>query len=158
MLESRDRFPQWMRTGPVNQVQIDEVEAETPQAPFARGRHAGPICVLRVDLADNEHVIARNRLGSQRIGERKTNDFLRSAFAVHFCSVNNPVAKIDRGSDRTDLARALAGRLAHAPGPQSDRRDCLRISESRRKHGYRARTPLMITFINDGKRRYCVQC
>jgi hypothetical protein len=77
---------------------------------------------VRVHLADDEDLLARQRPVAQGLGQRSADHFLGAAFAVHLGSVDHAPAEIERRADGGHFARAPRRALAHAPGAQPERR------------------------------------
>ncbi|MCY1382946.1 hypothetical protein D9M69_710250 [compost metagenome] len=70
---------------------------------------------MRVDLADQEHLIAQ-------AGDGFADDQLGTTLAVHFRRVDQPQPQFDALTQRGDFLAALAGILPHAPGTLANHR------------------------------------
>ena len=112
---------------------------EAPLAAALAGRaHADAAGVVRVDLADHEHLVAPHRAGAQRLGERLAHHLLGAAFAVHLGGVDHAVADLQREAQRRHLARPLTRALAHAPGAEAERGAGVPIGKADVLHGKEA--------------------
>ncbi|MCY1182167.1 hypothetical protein D9M73_227130 [compost metagenome] len=112
-LEGFDGFLQRVLATPVQQVQVDAVAAQACEAALAGGRHAAPAGIVRVDLADQKHLVAAP-------GNGLANDFFRTAFGIHLGGVDQCQAQLDTLLQRRHFAAALARVFAHVPGTLAD--------------------------------------
>ena len=120
-LERVDRLGEGNAARPVQQIAVEVVETESLQAALARSEGAARTGVLRIDLADDEQVVARDRALAQCGGERLAHDLLGAAFAVHLGGVDDAPADLERGANRRDLALPARRRLADVPSAQAER-------------------------------------
>lgn len=114
-LEGLDRLGEGDRAAPVQQVDVDPIGLEPLQAALAgldRGTLAG---VVRIDLADDEQLVAP---AADRFGNR----LLRTALAIHLRRVDQGHAEIDGELDGGDFLGAARAVFAHAPGADSEGR------------------------------------
>jgi hypothetical protein len=122
VLERLDRLFERDIAAPVQQVAVEVVETEPLEASLARRGGGARAGVVRVDLADDEELVARHRARAQRSGERLADDPFGAAFAVHLGGVDDAPAHVDRGANGSDLALSPRRRLAHPPGAEAERR------------------------------------
>src|SRR5438445_1806155 len=108
-----------MWTGPVEQVQIDAVQRESLATAIARRGDAGAAGVVRINLADDEQLLARDGAGAQRFGKRLAEDVFRSTFAVHLGGIEHAIADLEREPNGGHLVATRARRFAHMPGSES---------------------------------------
>ena len=101
LLEGGDRLGQRMRAAPVQQVEIDAVRLETLQAALAGGDGACARGVVRIDLADEEDLIAPARHG---VGH----DLLRPALAIHLGGIDEVRPRSRPSLQRPGLGGAIA--------------------------------------------------
>ena len=97
-----------MLAAPVQQVQVDALQPQAVPAALAGIVHALPAGVVRVDLADDEDLVAHQRAGAHRLGERLADDLFRATLAVHLGGVDDAVAHLQRQAHGGHLGRALA--------------------------------------------------
>ena len=85
------------RAAPVQQVQVNGVHSETPQAALASGNRAAARRILRVDLADQKHIAASaaNRFADQLFG---------GALSVHLGGIDQRHAEVDSTLQRHNLS------------------------------------------------------
>ncbi len=72
----------------MQQIKIDAVGFHPLQAAFASLDSPLAACVVGIDLADQEHLIAPPL-------DRLADDFLRAAFAIHFGGIDQRHAEIE---------------------------------------------------------------
>jgi len=122
-LEGRDRLRERHRAAPVQQIQIEPIRVQTFEAAFARRNHAAPARVMRIHLADKEHLVTQSckRFAEQRLG---------CAVAVHFGGIDQRHAELDAASQRVDLSRAARRLLAHLPCALPEFRDALAVGQA----------------------------
>ncbi|MNT52707.1 hypothetical protein D3C72_1897460 [compost metagenome] len=106
----------------MQQVQVDAVGAQPPQAALARLHGAAAAGVERIDLADQEGLIAPPRQGL-------ADHFLGLALAVHLGGIDQPQAQVQAQPQRGDLFGARGGRLAHVPRSHAERGDALAVGQ-----------------------------
>src|SRR6185295_19521483 len=75
-LEARDRLLERMASRPVEQVRVEPVRPQTPEARLAGAAHAGRRGVRRQDLRHEEQLVAS-------AGDRLADDLLDGPVAVH---------------------------------------------------------------------------
>ncbi|MCY1554452.1 hypothetical protein D9M68_910260 [compost metagenome] len=99
----------------MQQVEVDALGIQPPQAARAGRRHTLAAGVVRIDLADQKHLLAHpgNRLAHHQLG---------AAFAVHLGRVDQAQAQLDTLAQRRHFRAPLAGHFAHAPGALTDQR------------------------------------
>ncbi len=114
-LELLDDLGERRAAAPVQQVQIEAVGAEAAQAAIARGDRAAARGVLRIDLADQVHVVAAS-------GDRFADHLLRAALPVHLRRVDQPESEVETESQGRDLGVTLVRVLSHAPGSEAESR------------------------------------
>ncbi|CAI8795829.1 hypothetical protein EMIT0196P_20331 [Pseudomonas chlororaphis] len=115
-LEGFHRFFKRVLATPVQQVQIDIVGPQAPQAAVAGLGNAFAAGVVRVHLADQEHPVAL-------AGDGGANHFLRAALGIHLGGIDQTQAPFDTGLQCGNLGVALVALLAHAPGTLANHRD-----------------------------------
>jgi hypothetical protein len=103
---------------PVQQIEIDAVGLQPSQAALAGRDRAASRRVFGQHLADEEDLLAPAR-------DRRPDDFLRPAVAVHFRGVDQRHAEIETQPQRRDLLAAPPAVLAHRPGAPPERRHAL---------------------------------
>ena len=93
------------------------------QAALARRGDTAPAGVVRIDLADEEDVIAPpgNGLAYQRF---------REAFAVHLGRVDQPQTQVEAQAQRGDFFGAGGTVVAHVPGAHAECRDAFAVGQS----------------------------
>src|SRR5436190_5392931 len=80
-LKGRQGFGDWYLPAPVKEIQIDIVSSKPSQTAVAGSGSAFQRCVVRVNLADEEHFLPPT-------GDRLADQPFCLAFAIHFCCVN----------------------------------------------------------------------
>ena len=114
-----ERLRERLRAAPVQQIEVEAVGLEPLEAALAGRDDAAPRGVVRIDLADQAHLVApaRDRLGD---------DLLGAAFAVHLGGVDQGDAEIEPELQRGDLGveRAAPARpCPRCPGRAPASRD-----------------------------------
>jgi hypothetical protein len=132
--EAGDGVAQRVRAGPVQQVEVDVIEHQAPAAALAGGDDAGAARVVRIDLADDEHLIARHRAGAQRLGERPAEHLFGTAFAVHLGRVEDAVTEFEGEAHGGHLLCPARGRFTHLPGAQAEGGQAGSIRQSHSVH------------------------
>ena len=89
------------RAAPMQQIEVDAIGAEAPQAALAGGDGTPARGVVRVDLADDEDLVAAP-------GDGFAHHLLGAAFAVHLGGVDEAHAEVEPESKRRHLCLALA--------------------------------------------------
>jgi hypothetical protein len=108
----------------VQQVGVEVVEAEAGEAALAGGDGAARRGVVRIDLADDEHVVARQRPArSASASAAPTTSSAPPSPYISAVSIDAP-ARLERAADGRDLAPAGARVLAHAPGAEPSDESC----------------------------------
>ncbi len=107
-----------MAATPVQQIQVDAIGLQPPQAALAGGRNAGARGILRQHLADDEQLVPLPCAG---LGD----DLLGTPAGVHLGGVDQGHAEVDPKTQRIDLTPRLAVLLAHVPRALAKRGDCL---------------------------------
>ena len=127
-LERGHRLGQGMGAAPVQQVEVEPVGAEPPQAALAGGDGALGRRIVRIDLADQEDLVAP-------AADRLADHLLGTALGVHLGRVDQASGRgrARAAGPRTSAAR-LARLLAHAPGALAEHRDLLAAGERQRAH------------------------
>ncbi|MNP32006.1 hypothetical protein D3C76_1251590 [compost metagenome] len=97
----------------MQQVQIDSLGFQPPQAALARLGNALAAGVVRVDLADEKDPVAL-------AGDGITHHDLGAAFGVHFCGVDQGHAQVDAQAQGGDFLFMSGGVFAHLPGALAD--------------------------------------
>jgi hypothetical protein len=92
----------------VQEIKVDAVGREALEAVFAGAAQRSAASVLRIDLADNEDLIAQ---AAQSFAKQA----LSTAVAIHFGGVDQCEAEFDPGAQRRDFASARRGILSHPP-------------------------------------------
>ena len=106
-----DRIRQGMRAVPVQEIAVQMVGAEMPQAPFAGFQGAAPGGVLRQDLADQEDLVAPAREGLPH-------QIFHLAVAVELGGVDMAHPQVEPAPERLDGRPPVV--LLHVPGPLAD--------------------------------------
>ncbi len=122
-LEPFDRLRERHRAAPVQQIQIEPFGLQPFQALLARGLHTAPAGIVRIDLADEEHVVAHavQRFAQQRLGR---------AVAVHFGGIDERHAEFDAFAQRGDLGGTARRLLAHLPRALPQFRNALAVRQA----------------------------
>ena len=90
---------------PVQQVEVDALDAQALEAALAGGDRAGARGIVRIDLADDEGLVAP-------AGDRLADDLLGAAVAVHLGGVDHRDSR-DRGrTSGRRVRRRAAGALS----------------------------------------------
>ena len=129
VLERAHRFGERHPAPPVQQVKIDAVGAQPPEASLAGLRHAGARGVGRQHLAHQEHLIAPP-------GDRIGHDLLGAAIAIHLGRIDQRHAKVEPQLQRICLLDPAARVLAHAPCSLSENRQRFPARQRRGFHGH----------------------
>ncbi len=106
----------------MQQIQIEPVGREALQRLLAGRLHAAPARVVRVDLADEKHVVAHT-------GQRFAQQRFRRAVAVHFRGVDERHAEFDARAHRRYFRGALRRPLAHLPRALPQLRDAIAVGQ-----------------------------
>src|SRR5581483_7175796 len=109
---------QRMAPAPVQEVAVEVVGPQAPQARLARRDGPGEARVLGQHLADDEQLLA----AAARAGHRLRDQLLGAAVAVHLGGVDVHEIELEAGAQRLDLLTPARG-AAHLPGPLPDDRD-----------------------------------
>lgn len=115
-LERFDGFFKGVLATPMQQIQINVVRAQAPEAGFTRTGHALLAGVVRVDLAHQEHLVAPAADGF-------ADDFLGAPLAIHLGGVDEGHALVDPQLQCRDFGATPVRVFAHAPGALADDRD-----------------------------------
>ena len=99
---------------PVQEIEVDAVGAQPPEAPAAGGHRALDRGVVREHLADQEDGVAP-------AGDRLADDLLGGAVRVQLGGVDERHAELETLAERRDLLGAARRILAVAPGCLADR-------------------------------------
>jgi len=100
----------------VQQVQVDVLGAQALKAAFAGQGNTLATGIVRVDLADQEHLVALP-------GNGLADHFLGTTVAIHLGGVDQDHAPVNTGLQGTYFLGALVAVLAHAPGALADDRN-----------------------------------
>ena len=113
--ECLERFGERDRAAPVQQAQVNGVDAKPAQAPFAGGDGAASCGIVRIDLADQKYFVtpAANRFANQLLG---------GALTVHLGGIDQRHPQIDPALKRSKLVGSPALVLAHIPRTKAERR------------------------------------
>jgi hypothetical protein len=116
-LEGLQGFGEGRAATPVQEIEVDPIGLQPPEAALARPDRGGAAGIRREHLGDQEHLAApaRDRLTDQR---------LRGAVGIHLGGVDKGQAKIQAEAQRGDLVGALARVLSHHPTALAEDRDC----------------------------------
>ena len=126
--ERLDGFVQRRAAAPVQQIKVDAVGVEVPEAALAGRDGAAPRRVARQHLADDEHAVAF-------AGDRLGDDLLGRTVAIHLRGVDQGHAQVDPGLQRRDLVLAPGLALAHAPRAEAEGRHRFAGGELGCRHG-----------------------
>lgn len=110
--ESRHGFVQRVLAAPVQQIEIDMIGAKPCKAALAGLRRAFSAGVPRVYLADQKHVVTA-------AGNCRADHLFGSAIGIHFGSIDQRHAEIDRLADALDLLRSGRSVFSHVPGAKA---------------------------------------
>jgi hypothetical protein len=120
------------------EIEVEPVGAQTAQAALARGAHARARGVVRIDLADQVHVVAA-------AGDGFADHFLGAALAIHLGRVDQVHAEVEAEPQRGHLGRAGGRVFAHVPGALAEFRELvhrgLRSWKTRRYNKFNQRRP-----------------
>src|SRR5579864_4462337 len=92
----------------MQQIQVQAIGREATQAALARRDGAFGTRVVRINLADEEHLVAA-------AGDRVREQFLGAAVTVHLGGIEQPEAGLDARVEGLRLACAMPSRFTHAP-------------------------------------------
>jgi len=130
--ERRERFDDFRELdflhAPVQQVEIDAVGFEPLQAALAGLDRAATRGVLRQHLADEENLVAP-------VHDRRADELLGTAVAVHFRGVDQVHAEIEAEAQRRNFLAAPPAIFAHAPGALPERWHGLAARKLRQRNG-----------------------
>ncbi len=126
-LEGLHRLGQRIGAAPMQEIEIEPIRLEPLQAALAGGNRPLARGVVRIDLADEEEIVAPP-------GDGLADDGLRHAFAVHLGRIDQPHAELDPQLHRRQLGRPLGRALAHAPGAEPQHRHLLSVLELHGSH------------------------
>src|SRR5882757_2048704 len=98
----------------MQQIEVEPIGAEPPQAALAGARQALPPGVLGVGLADEEDLVAQP-------GNGLADELLGPPVAIHLGRVDQAHAGLDAGSQGGDLLRPETALLGHLPGALPER-------------------------------------
>ena len=127
-LEGADGLRERMGAAPVEQVEVDPVGREPPQAALAGGDRARGGSVVGIDLADQEDLVAP-------AGDRLADDLLGTAVGIHLGRVDQRQAEVEPAAQGRELGAAAGLVLAHAPGALAEHRHELATRQPQRTHG-----------------------
>ena len=102
----------------MQQIEVDPVGAQPPEAALAGSNDAAARSVVRIDLADDEEIIAQPFDGA---GDH----LLGTTAAIHLGGVDQRHAEFDPEAHRRRLFRDPAAILAHMPCPLAEGRHAL---------------------------------
>lgn len=108
----------------MEQIEVDPVGTQAPQALVARGRHAEARRVDWQDLADDEDLVTPPANGLAY-------HLFRATVAIHLGGVDERHAEIQTQSERGHLVGATDRLLAHAPRPLAENRYLVTRRQSR---------------------------
>jgi hypothetical protein len=123
-LHRRRGVGQRVFAAPVQQVDVDAVELQALPAAVEGGDGAAPAGVVWIDLADDGQVLACHVAGTQRLGHGLPDHLLGAALAVHLGGVDQAVTQCDGLPHRGHFGATPAVVLAHAPGAETECRQC----------------------------------
>jgi hypothetical protein len=99
----------------VQQIEIEAVRSETPQAVLARSDRTRLCRIFGKDLADKEQFVAAS-------GDRFADKHLGSAVRVHLRGVDQRHAEIDAEAERRNFLLSTPRVFSHAPRALAERR------------------------------------
>src|SRR5271170_3470861 len=113
-LERVESFLERDIAAPVQEIEVDLIDAETPETAFA-GRHdAAPGGMVRQRLADQEQPVAAP-------ADRLPDQLLAAAIRIHLRSIDQRHPEIDAEAQRRDLVRSPPRVLRHVPSSLPER-------------------------------------
>ncbi len=114
-LEACHGFRQRKTATPVQQIQVDTFAAQALEAALAGRLHTVQAGIVRVHLADQEHLVTTP-------GNGFSHHLLGTTLAIHLGAVDQRHAQVQPLTQRRDLARTLLPVFPHAPGTLPDHR------------------------------------
>ena len=112
LFERRDGFGERETSAPMQQIKVDPLKLQPPEAALAGFHSALRRGVLGVDLGDDEHVLLPS---FQRLADH----FFGPAFAIHFSGIDELDALVERMAHGRDFGSAGSRGLAHLPGAKA---------------------------------------
>ena len=103
-----------IRSLPVEEIEVDIVGAEAPQASLGSRHRSLAGRVLRQHLRDNEHSVTASLDG---FGD----DFLGAAIGVHLRGVHHVHAEVETQAEGRNLLLPPRSILPHGPGAEAER-------------------------------------
>ena len=113
-MERLERLLQPRPAAPVQQVEIDALEAQALEAALAGGNRARARGIVGIDLAHD--------VGLGPSLDRLADDLLGNALAVHLGGVDHGIAELEPVFQGIELIGAPPAALAHAPGSEAENR------------------------------------
>src|ERR1700722_4822921 len=113
-LERVDSFLERDIAAPVQEIEVDLVDAETPETAFAGRNGASPRCMVRQHLADQEQPVATPT-------DRLPDQFLAATVRIHLRRIDQRHPEIDAEAQRRDLVRSPPRIFPHVPSPLPER-------------------------------------
>src|ERR1022692_5087785 len=113
-LECIDRLGEWNVPAPVQEVEIEAIDAKPLQAALACSDSTAPAGMMRINLADHECLLAPR-------GDRLADDLFGSAVGIHLGGVDQGHPQIEPKRNGGDFLLPVASMLAHHPSAETER-------------------------------------
>ena len=118
--EAADGRGERMAAAPVQQVQVDAIEAQAAPAAVTGLCDTARTGMVRIDLGDDKDLLASHDAGGNRLGQRLSHDLLGATLAVHLGGIDQAVAQFERAPDRGDLRAARRCGLTEPPRAEAE--------------------------------------
>ena len=125
-LERIHGLREWNAPTPMQQIKIETIGRESRETALARRDRSLRARVFRMDLADQEDLVATAR-------DRARNDLLGATIAINFGGVDQRHAKIETSLQCGNLTGRLVRPLAHRPRAEAERGYPLAIGQDDRR-------------------------